>query len=76
MSYSLMDFYAHFAINNLLSSARNLYRYGKGNDTTPVVDNLRRYLISAGYIFGKQEWQYEPRYCTREPILQVSKPLI
>lgn len=60
MSYSLMDFYAHFAINNLLSSDRNLYRYGKGNDITPVVDNLRRYLVSAGYIFGKQEWQYEP----------------
>ena len=59
-SYNLMEFYAHFAINNLLSSQRNLYRFGKANDNVPVIDNLRRYLISAGYIFGKQEWQLEP----------------
>lgn len=60
VSYSLMEFYAHFTINNLLASERNLYRYGKGNDNIPVIDNLRRYLISVGYIFGKQEWQFEP----------------
>ena len=60
LSYNLMEFYAHIAINNLLASDRNLYRYGKGNDNIPVIDNLRRYLISAGYVFGKQEWQYEP----------------
>lgn len=60
MSYNLMEFYAHFAINNLLGSERNLYRYGKANDNIPVIDNLRRYLISVGYIFGRQEWQFEP----------------
>ena len=60
VSYSIMEFYAHFAINNLLSSQRNLYRYGKANDNVPVIDNLRRYLVSAGYIFGKQELQFEP----------------
>lgn len=59
-SYNLMEFYAHFAINNLLSSQRNLYRYGKGNDNIPVIDNLRRYLVSVGYVFGRQEWQLEP----------------
>lgn len=59
-SYNLMEFYAHFAINNLLSSQRNLYRYGKANDNIPVIDNLRRYLVSVGYVFGRQEWQLEP----------------
>ncbi len=59
-SYNLREFYAHFAINNLLSSKRNLYRYGRANDNIPVIDNLRRYLVSVGYIFGRQEWQLEP----------------
>ncbi len=39
-SYNLMEFYAHFAINNLLSSQRNLYRYGKENDNIPVIEML------------------------------------
>ena len=53
MSYNLMDFYAHFSILNALGSGRDLY-------TAIEFDNLRRYLLSAGYIFGKNEWQYEP----------------
>lgn len=53
MSYSLMEFYAHFSVLNVLGSGRDLY-------TAIEFDNLRRYLISAGYIFGRNEWQYEP----------------
>ncbi|MBD1259568.1 type IX secretion system membrane protein PorP/SprF [Maribacter polysiphoniae] len=53
MSYSLMDFYAHFSVLNALGSGRDLY-------SAIEFDNLRRYLISAGYVFGKSEWQYEP----------------
>lgn len=53
MSYSLMEFYAHFSILNALGSGRDLY-------SAIEFDNLRRYLVSAGYIFGRNEWQYEP----------------
>ncbi len=53
MSYNLMEFYAHFSVLNALGSGRDLY-------TAIEFDNLRRYLLSAGYIFGKNEWQYEP----------------
>lgn len=53
MSYNLMEFYAHFTVLNALGSGRDLY-------TAIEFDNLRRYLISAGYVFGKNEWQYEP----------------
>ncbi|MDE3741453.1 type IX secretion system membrane protein PorP/SprF [Maribacter polysaccharolyticus] len=53
MSYSLMEFYAHFAVLNILGSGRDLY-------TANEFDNLRRYLISGGYVFGRNEWQYEP----------------
>lgn len=53
MSYSKMEFYAHFAVLNALGSGRDLY-------TAIEFDNLRRYLASAGYIFGTNEWQYEP----------------
>ncbi|MFK7811508.1 MAG: type IX secretion system membrane protein PorP/SprF [Maribacter sp.] len=61
LSYSKMEFYAHVAILNLLESKRNLYRFGRANpDDVPVIDNLRRYLASVGYIFGKNEVQIEP----------------
>ena len=53
MSYSKMEFYAHAAVLNALGSGRDLY-------TAIEFDNLRRYLVSAGYIFGKSEWQIEP----------------
>jgi len=53
LSYSKMEFYAHLAVLNALGTGRDLY-------TAIEFDNLRRYLISAGYIFGKNEWQYEP----------------
>ncbi|RKR14100.1 type IX secretion system PorP/SprF family membrane protein [Maribacter vaceletii] len=53
MSYNYRDFYAHAAVLNALGSGRDLY-------TAIEIDNLKRYLISAGHIFGRNEWQIEP----------------
>jgi len=53
MSYNYRDFYAHAAVLNALGSGRDLY-------TAIEIDNLKRYLISAGHIFGRNEWQVEP----------------
>ncbi|MCG2461419.1 type IX secretion system membrane protein PorP/SprF [Flavobacteriaceae bacterium F89] len=53
MSYNLMEFYAHFAVLNVLGSGRDLY-------SAIEFDNLRRYLFSLGYVFGKDIWQLEP----------------
>lgn len=53
LSYSKMEFYAHFAALNILGTGRDLY-------SAIEFDNLRRYLISAGYIFGKNSVQVEP----------------
>lgn len=64
MSYSYFEFYAHFAALNVLQSKRELYRRGRTDDPNnldvPIVDNLRRYLISAGYVFGKGKTRLEP----------------
>ncbi|MGB5701020.1 PorP/SprF family type IX secretion system membrane protein [Muriicola sp.] len=53
MSYNYMEFYAHATMLNALGSGRDLY-------TAIEFDNLRRYLFSVGYIFGKSEWRVEP----------------
>lgn len=53
MSYNLMEFYAHTTVLNALGSGRDLY-------TAIEFDNLRRYLLSVGYVFGKSEWRVEP----------------
>lgn len=61
MSYSYQEFYAHVSILNLLETERELYRIGRADpDNVPVIDNLRRYLFSVGYIFGRGEWRFEP----------------
>ena len=52
-SYNYMEFYTHFTVLNLLGSGRDLY-------TAIEFDNLRRYLLQVGYIFGKGEWRIEP----------------
>lgn len=54
-SYQLYDFYAHATIKNLLKNS------GINNDIE-ITSNLRRYLLSAGYVFSKygSEWSYEP----------------
>lgn len=53
VSYHFLEFYAHLTVKNLLGSGRDLY-------TAQEFDNLRRYLASVGYVFGRQEWQIEP----------------
>lgn len=45
-SYNYLEFYAHAAILNILGSGRDLY-------SAAEFDNLRRYLLSAGYVFGR-----------------------
>ena len=52
-SYHYLDTYAHVTVKNALGSGRDLY-------TAQEFDNLRRYLISVGHVFGKREWQFEP----------------
>ena len=68
-SYNYFEFYTHFTIQNVLSTTRELYRVGRadpdnllvpGDLRVPRVDNLRRYLISAGYVFGKGRTRLEP----------------
>ncbi|MEM7380175.1 MAG: type IX secretion system membrane protein PorP/SprF [Bacteroidota bacterium] len=61
ISYSFQEFYAHATVLNLLESERSLYRQGRADpNNVPVIDNLRRYLLSAGYVFGRSEWRVEP----------------
>ncbi|WP_340200353.1 PorP/SprF family type IX secretion system membrane protein [Ascidiimonas sp. W6] len=55
MSYNFLEFYAHFTVQNALGTGRDLY-------TAQEFDNLRRYLLSAGYVFGKSDWQFEPSF--------------
>lgn len=54
-SYQLYDFYAHATVKNLLKNE------GINNDIE-ITSNLRRYLLSAGYVISKygSEWSYEP----------------
>lgn len=53
MSYNFLEFYAHTAVLNALGSGRDLY-------SAQEFDNLRRYLFSVGYVFGRSVWQVEP----------------
>jgi len=53
-SYNYLEFYSHFTVKNLLGSRRELY-------TEFESDNVRKYLVSAGYVFGNSEQlQWEP----------------
>jgi len=55
-SYNYLDFYAHFTVKNALATRREIY-------TTIETDNLRKYLFSAGYVFGDSERiQLEPSF--------------
>lgn len=62
ISYNFQEFYTHFAVTNALTgSKRNVYyRDRQDNPDELVIDNIRRFLISTGYVFGKSEWQVEP----------------
>ncbi len=53
VSYNLFEFYAHAAVLNILGTGRDLY-------TVAEFDNLRRYLFSVGYVFGKSSLRVEP----------------
>jgi type IX secretion system PorP/SprF family membrane protein len=44
-SYNFLDFYVHGTIHNILEPERKIY-------TEFESSNLRRYLLSAGYVFG------------------------
>lgn len=54
-SYFYLDYFAHFTIKNLLANIRReIY-------TEFESDNLRKYLISTGYVFGSDNTvQWEP----------------
>ena len=47
-SYNFLDFYTHVTVKNAVETRRNIY-------TEFESDNLRKYLLSAGYIFGNRE---------------------
>jgi type IX secretion system PorP/SprF family membrane protein len=53
-SYNYLDFYVHGTIQNVIESNRKIYSEFESS-------NLRRYLLSAGYIFGdKSKILWEP----------------
>lgn len=53
-SYNFLDFYTHFTVKNAMETSRNIY-------TEFETDNLRKYLLSAGYNFGdKYKILWEP----------------
>jgi type IX secretion system PorP/SprF family membrane protein len=53
-SYNYLDFYAHATVQGVIETRRNLY-------TLYESDNLRKYLLSAGYVFGdKTKVLWEP----------------
>ncbi|PAM93743.1 hypothetical protein B4N84_15820 [Flavobacterium sp. IR1] len=47
-SYNFLNMYAHVTIKNVLETRRKIY-------TEFETDNLRKYLLSSGYIFGDRD---------------------
>lgn len=47
-SYNYLDFYAHFTAKNVLANKRKIYSEIES-------DNLRKFIINAGYVFGDKE---------------------
>ena len=47
-SYNFLNFYAHATIKNVVETRREIYSVYEN-------DNLRKYLLSAGYVFGKKK---------------------
>lgn len=56
-SYHYLDFYTHFTVKNAVSNKRDIY-------TDIESDNLRKYLWSAGYVFGNKDTglSWEPSF--------------
>ncbi|WP_035651549.1 MULTISPECIES: PorP/SprF family type IX secretion system membrane protein [unclassified Flavobacterium] len=53
-SYNYLNFYAHATVQGLLETRRELY-------TDYESDNLRKFLFSTGYVFGKNDnYTWEP----------------
>jgi type IX secretion system PorP/SprF family membrane protein len=46
-SYNFLDFYAHATVKNVIETRRDIYSVYES-------DNLRKYLLSAGYVFGNK----------------------
>lgn len=57
MSYHFLDFYAHFTAKNILNNDGINF-----NEQGFSFNNLRTYLLSAGYVFQKygSDWSFEP----------------
>ena len=54
VSYNFLEYYIHATAKNVIESRREIY-------TVLESDNLRKYLLSAGYVFGdKDKIQWEP----------------
>ncbi|HSN48426.1 MAG TPA: type IX secretion system membrane protein PorP/SprF [Flavobacterium sp.] len=47
-SYNYLDFYVHATVKNAIETRRDIY-------TEYESDNLRKYLLSAGYVFGDRD---------------------
>jgi type IX secretion system PorP/SprF family membrane protein len=55
-SYNYLEFFTHFTVKNVLASKRDIY-------TEAESDNLRKYILSAGYVFGDSDrLQWEPSF--------------
>ena len=72
VSYNYLNFYAHATIQGILETRRDLYA-----DYEP--NHLRKYLLSAGYVFGqRKELYFEPSVLfqvvdkTREKIIDFN----
>lgn len=48
VSYNYLNFYAHATIKNAIETRREIYSVYEN-------DNLRKYLLSAGYVFGNRD---------------------
>ncbi|MBU2950569.1 type IX secretion system membrane protein PorP/SprF [Tamlana agarivorans] len=72
-SYHYLDFYAHATVKNLLNNP------GVNNDLQ-ITSNLRRFLLSAGYVYNKfgSSWAFEPSVLyqfksgTKESIIDIN----
>lgn len=48
MSYNYLDFYAHLTLKNAIETRREIYSVYEN-------DNIRKFILNAGYIFGDEE---------------------
>ena len=74
-SYNYLEFSTHFTVKNVLASKRDIY-------TEVESDNLRKYLLSAAYVFGDSDrLQVEPSFLfqltdqTKEKLIDLNVKL-